>query len=131
MLPLLSRSSTALLPQLGAAVRTLGSVQLPWDLVKQIHTQQPVCCLTAQQQHCSQLVLASTLQQCWLLPQAIHLPFAVRGITTSTAAYDKKLSDILKLDRLQHETADALEEIWMAVSSSATSEHQPSSGLCG
>jgi hypothetical protein len=127
MIPLLSQSlcSKALLPQLGAAVRILSNVQIPWGLVKQMCTQQPAFSVTDQQQHCSQPHLASSLQQCrQLLSQASHLPVAVRGITTSTAAYDKKLSDILKLDRLQYETADAVEEIWLAVSSSATSAAQ-------
>lgn len=130
MLPLLSQSlcSKSLLPHLGTAVRILGNVQFPWDPVKQMHTQQQVCCVTVQQQHCSNPHLASSnLQQCrQLLSQPTHLPVAVRGVTTSTAACDTKLSDIMKLDRLQNETADAVEEIWLEVSSCSTLQHQRS-----
>lgn len=75
--------------------------QLPWGLIQQLHThqQQP-------QQHQQQQP-----QRLWQQLSPSH----TRPLH-STASCEKSLSDIVKLERLQHETADTVEHIWMAVS---------------
>lgn len=88
-----------------AAVAATGSnVQLPWNLVKQ-------------QQHGStwQLLHQAQHQFCCSVLQPACSSAGVRGFRSSAAAQDKRLDDIMKLERLQHETPDAVEDIWMQV----------------
>lgn len=121
MLPQLVHSvcSNALRTALaGASVSALASIQLPWGLVQQLHTHaQAHACWPSLQQH--QQLQHFSQQQCReALLQTRHLPCqlaASRFLFTSAPTCEKQLKDIMKLERLQHATADAVEEIWMEV----------------
>lgn len=113
------------MPQLGAALSALANVQWPWTFLNQSQLQQ--CTLSTlssglpaqqrqqRQQQCSNSAAAVSLVQQQQQPHLPRLQHRLHGFHTSAAMHEKQLKDIMKLDRLQHETADNVEEVWMAV----------------
>lgn len=112
-------------PQFGAALSALANVQLPWTFLNQRQQQQSSLSNLAvslprqqqQRQHCSNqaTTAVSLLQQQQYQRHLQQLQHRSQRFHTSAAAHEKKLQDIMKLERLQHETADKVEEIWMTV----------------
>lgn len=99
-----------------AQVSALGNLQLPWGLVQQLHTEAHTCWSLLQQHQQTRHSNKQQVQQSQL--QTSHLPCqlaASRSFFTSAPTCHKQLRDIMKLERLQHATADAVEEIWMEV----------------
>lgn len=92
MLPLLARCRSS--NGAGAAQH----VQFPWAFVRHL-----------QQQCCSSLDTALHHQQ----QQQQNLYQQSSGFCSSSSS--KQLSDILKIDLLQHKTADDIEDIWLSV----------------
>lgn len=89
-----SSSAASLLPLLDS------SAQLAWGCsLQQFHCQQQHTCTPHQ-------------------PQQQQQHSLLRGFcTTQGPPPAKQLSDIMKLERLQHETADTVEDIWMKAGS--------------